>query len=308
MAGRQNEKISGIGESVMKIGFIGYGEAAYELSTGLKTEGLNQFYAYDVLLQNEKLAGSLKEKASQTGVQLTSSISELIEKSDLVIAAVPANKTLEVAQSVLESLKKNQLYVDVSASTPDIKKQVANEIEKQEALFVDAAMLGSLPVNKHKVPITASGSGIDQFMKVMNAYGMNITKISDQPGDASALKLIRSIYMKGIVGLLIEFLEISKKYNVEHQVISSLSDTIDSKSFEETMNRLVTGSALHAKRRAVELLGTIEMLDEAEIDASMSRAAQKKLEKLADFHFAERFGGVKPASWEEVIDVMQQGE
>lgn len=308
MAGRQNEKISGIGESVMKIGFIGYGEAAYELSTGLKTEGLNQFYAYDVLLQNEKLAGSLKEKASQTGVQLTSSISELIEKSDLVIAAVPANKTLEVAQSVLESLKKNQLYVDVSASTPDIKKQVANEIEKQEALFVDAAMLGSLPVNKHKVPITASGSGIDQFMKVMNAYGMNITKISDQPGDASALKLIRSIYMKGIVGLLIEFLEISKKYNVEHQVISSLSDTIDSKSFEETMNRLVTGSALHAKRRAVELLGTIEMLDEAEIDASMSRAAQKKLERLADFHFAERFDGVKPASWEEVIDVMQQGE
>lgn len=145
-------------------------------------------------------------------------------------------------------------------------------------------------------------------MKVMNAYGMNITKISDQPGDASALKLIRSIYMKGIVGLLIEFLEISKKYNVEHQVISSLSDTIDSKSFEETMNRLVTGSALHAKRRAVELLGSIEMLDEAEIDASMSRAAQQKLERLADFHFAERFDGVKPASWEEVIDVMRQGE
>ncbi|WP_205417240.1 hypothetical protein, partial [Klebsiella pneumoniae] len=60
-------------------------------------------------------------------------------------------------------------------------------------------------------------------MKVMNAYGMNITKISDQPGDASALKLIRSVYMKGIVGLMIEFLEISKKYNVEQQVISSLS-------------------------------------------------------------------------------------
>lgn len=210
MAGRQIEKISGIGESKMKIGFIGYGEAAYELSTGLKTEGLDQFYAYDVLLQNEKLAGALKEKASQTGVQLTSSISEVVEKSDIVIAAVPANKTLEVAQSVSGSLKENQVYVDVSASTPDIKKQVANEVEKQKALFVDAAMLGPLPVNKHKVPITASGSGTDQFMKVMNAYGMNIKKISDQPGDASALKLIRSVYMKGIVGLMIEFLEISK--------------------------------------------------------------------------------------------------
>ncbi|MFW5430834.1 prephenate dehydrogenase/arogenate dehydrogenase family protein [Bacillus pumilus] len=291
----------------MKIGFIGYGEAAYELSTGLKTEGLDHFYAYDVLLQNEKHAGTMKEKAARTGVELTSNVSEVIGKSDIVIAAVPANKTLEVAQSVLDSLKKNQVYVDVSASTPDIKKQVAKEIEKQEALFVDVAMLGSLPVNKHKVPITASGSGTDRFIELTKEYGMNITKISDQPGDASALKLIRSIYMKGIVGLLIEFLEISKKYNVEDQVISSLSETLDSKSFEETMNRLVTGSALHAKRRAVELLGSIEMLDSAHIDASMSRAAQQKLERLADFQFVERFNGEKPASWEEVIDVMQQG-
>lgn len=106
MARGQNEKIPEIGESVMKIGFIGYGEAAYELSTGLKTEGLDHFYAYDVLLQNEKLAGPMKEKAARTGVELTSNVSEVIAKSDIVIAAVPANKTLEVAQSVLGSLKK----------------------------------------------------------------------------------------------------------------------------------------------------------------------------------------------------------
>lgn len=103
------------------------------------------------------------------------------------------------------------------------------------------------------------------------------------------------------------FWKFLKKYNVEDQAISSLSETLDSKSFEETMNRLVTGSALHAKRRAIELLGSIEMLDSAHIDASMSRAAQQKLEKLADFQFVERFNGEKPASWEEVIDVMQQG-
>lgn len=160
---------------------------------------------------------------------------------------------------------------------------MANEIEKQEALFVDVAMLGSLPVNKHKVPITASGSGTDRFIELTKEYGMNITKISDQPGDASALKLIRSIYMKGIVGLLIELLEISKKYNVEDQVISSLSETLDSKSFEETMNRLVTGSALHAKRRAVELLGSIEMLDSAHIDASMSRAKTTEAREISRF-------------------------
>ncbi|KMK69741.1 3-hydroxyisobutyrate dehydrogenase, partial [Bacillus safensis] len=112
---------------------------------------------------------------------------------------------------------------------------------------------------------------------------------------------------RGSLVFMIEFGNFPKNNNVEQQVISSLSDTMDSKSFEETMNRLVTGSALHAKRRAIELLGSIEMLDEAEVDASMSRAAQQKLERLADFQFVERFNGKKPASWEEVIDVMQQG-
>lgn len=64
-------------------------------------------------------------------------------------------------------------------------------------------------------------------------------------------------------------------------MISSLSDTMDSKSFEETMNRLVTGSALHAKRRAIELLGSIEMLDEAEVDASMSRAKTTEAREIS---------------------------
>lgn len=288
----------------MKLGFIGFGEAAYEMASGLNDEGLNHFYAYDALLNNPASAARIKTRASEVNVELLNNANEVLENCSIVIAAVPANKTLEVAQTLNNSFKENLVYVDVSAATPEVKKQVAKVVEEGGSLFVDAAMLGPLPVYKHKVPISASGKGTDLFVQNLAEFGMQITKLSDNPGDASALKLVRSIYMKGVVGLMVEFLEAAMKYEVEDAAIDSINETMNAKTFVETMNRLVTGSALHAKRRAVELGGSIEMLNESNIDASISIAAQKKLERLADLNIPGRGNGNKPDTWEEVLDLL----
>lgn len=52
-------------------------------------------------------------------------------------------------------LTKDKLYVDVSASTPAVKEKIWAAVKDTGVLFVDAAMLGSLPKDKHQVPITA---------------------------------------------------------------------------------------------------------------------------------------------------------
>lgn len=288
----------------MKLGFVGFGEAAYEMATGLHSEGIEKIYAFDALLDEPKLSDRIRERASKANVELVGSAEEVMQICTIVIAAVPANKTLEVAQSLTDSFKENLVYVDVSAATPEIKKQVARVVEDEGSLFVDAAMLGPLPVYKHKVPISASGNGTDLFINNLAGHGMQITKISDHSGDASALKLIRSIYMKGIVGLMVEFLEAAKTYGVEEQAIRSIDETMNAKTFVETMNRLVTGSSLHAKRRAVELGGSIEMLQESNLDASISIAAQKKLERLAELDIPEKYKGSKPDTWEEVLALL----
>ncbi|PAF19795.1 DUF1932 domain-containing protein [Terribacillus saccharophilus] len=293
----------------MKLGFVGFGEAAYEMASGLHSEGNDRFYAFDPLLDEPNLSERIRDRASKANVELLASANEVLDLCTIVIAAVPANKTLEAARSLTNSFKDNLVYVDVSAATPDIKKQVASVVEDGGSLFVDAAMLGPLPVYKHKVPISASGNGTDSFIKQLAGYGMQITKISDNPGDASALKLIRSIYMKGVVGLMVEFLEAAKTYGVEDTAIHSINETMNAKTFVETMNRLVTGSALHAKRRAVELGGSIEMLQESNLDAGMSIAAQKKLERLADLNISEKYKGKKPDTWEEIVALlMKEGE
>ncbi|KKK39191.1 3-hydroxyisobutyrate dehydrogenase [Mesobacillus campisalis] len=289
----------------MHLGFIGFGEAAFELASGLKLQGLDNMTGYDPLWNMPAYRELIAIRSNKAGVTLVQTSKEVLEQSDLVIVAVPADKALEVSKQLKPYMEKGKIYIDVSASSPDIKKQMAAIIQQAGGRFVDGAMMGPLPVYKHEVPILASGDGADTFIEMMQPFGMKISKVSDVPGEATAVKLIRSIYMKGIAGLYVELLEAAHEFNVESLVIDSLSETINGRTFEETMNRLVTGTALHAVRRSVELGGTIAMLESVNIDSSMSKAAKEKIERLASLNVKEKFKGEKPEHWLQVIEAFK---
>jgi 3-hydroxyisobutyrate dehydrogenase-like beta-hydroxyacid dehydrogenase len=293
------------GEENMHLGFIGFGEAAFELASGLNEQGIQKMKAYDPLWIVPEYSELIRNRAKVSNVTIVESLEEVIKTVEAVIVAVPAHKALEVSEQLMSHVKNKSVYIDVSAANPNVKKQISSNIINSGGKFVDAAMMGPLPVYKHKVPILASGDGTDVFIEMMSVYGMNIEKVSEIPGDATAAKLIRSIYMKGIVGLYIELLEAAHDFNVENLVIDSLSETINGRTFEETMNRLVTGTALHATRRSIELGGTIDMLESAKIDSSMSVAAKAKIEKLALLNLKEKYHGEKPDHWRQVIEAFK---
>lgn len=286
----------------MHLGFIGFGEAAFELASGLKQHGLKSITAYDPLWNMEAYSDLVLNRAEKANVELVESPEKVLQVADAVIVAVPADKALDVSNQLKPYLQKGCVYIDVSASSPDIKRKAAANVNEHGGKFVDAAMMGPLPVYKHKVPILASGDGTDTFIELMTGFEMNISKVSDVPGEATAVKLIRSIHMKGIAALYLELLEAAHEFNVEKLVIDSISETMNRHTFEETMNRLVTGTSIHALRRSIELGGTIEMLDSVNIDSMMSRAAKAKLESLAKRNLRDTFEGTKPDHWLQVIE------
>lgn len=288
----------------MKIGFIGFGEAAFELSSGLKKKGLENIFVYDPLWEHELYGSLIQERVKQASVKLMTSEKDVLKEVDILFIAVPADKTFEVSTTIKPHIQKECMYIDITAANPTVKQKVWENIREKGVKFVDVAMMGPLVVYKHKVPILASGNGTEEFINYMERFGMNISKVSDTPGDASAVKLIRSIYTKGVSALLFEMLEAANKFDVENLVIDSLSETLDTKSFKETMNRLVTGTSVHALRRSNELEGTIAMLDSLNINSEMSKAARDKLKSIADTNIKEKFKGEKPKVWSDVINVL----
>ncbi|SFL76485.1 3-hydroxyisobutyrate dehydrogenase [Paenibacillus sp. 1_12] len=292
----------------MQLGFIGFGEAAFAISSGLKEQGFETIWAYDPVWDHPTYGALVQGRAAQAQVELMKTPEEVLQHANVVIVAVPADKALGVSEMLKPYLKPGDLYVDVSAASPKVKKAIWETIQDAGVLMVDAAMVGALLVDKHKVPILASGNGTDRFIELTAPLHMNITKVSETPGDASAIKLIRSIFMKGYAALGIELLDAAHTFNVEDLVISGIGDSLDGKSFEWSLNRMVTGTSIHAQRRIIELEGSIEMLQESNINSVMSEAIREKLKLVSSFNLKEKFQGVIPGHWLEVITAIQDAD
>ena len=290
----------------MKLGFVGFGEAAYQMAMGLFEEGLKDIVAYDQLWDDPIIGSLIKERAQKASVELVHSLEEVSKNVSVLIVAVPANKAFAVSQSIFPFLNKDVLYVDVSASSPDVKLKIDKLLKEKEIAFVDAAMMGPLTVYKHKVPILASGEGADRFNILMIAYNMEISIVSNVAGDASTTKLVRSIFMKGISTLLIEMLSAASHFQVEKQVVDSIIETMNKSDFETTMNRLITGTAIHSERRSSELDGVIHMLQAEGLSSAMTVATKETLDKVTASGLQNKYQGVKPNSWEDVINVLNK--
>lgn len=289
----------------MKIGFIGFGEAAFNIAQGLGTEGITGIRAFDAMTDDPVMGRLVHVRAKEANVALVAAAVDIAQWADTIFAAVPSSFTLGVCEDIKAFLHADKMYIDVSASAPNIKIEIWELIKDSGVLFVDAAMLGSLPKDKHKVPITASGNGAAAFQVRMAPYGMRITLAGEQAGAASAIKLVRSIYMKGIAALMIEMLEAATAYDVEKEVIASLAKSMDGIAFTAHLDRLVKGTGIHCKRRAAELKGSLQLLADRGIASDMTTAAKHRTEALEQYGFAERFVDKAPTGWKDIIDVMQ---
>ena len=287
----------------MKIGFIGFGEAAFCISSGLGENGFSGIIAYDKMQDTAPFGELVHKRAADANVTLMSTDKEVVDNVDVVLVAVQSSYALEVCQSVAAALRPGQIYADLSASSPTVKEKIWDVLKDTGVLFADAAMMGLLPVKRHEVPITASGNGAQAFHDAVTPIGMKVTVLNDRPGAASAIKLIRSIYMKGYDSLLFEMLRAAEAYDVFDEVVANVGASMDNVPFTTLIEWMFPGLGVHAARRAAEMKGTAAMLEESGIDDSMTMAIKHQLELIAELKLGEKYLDKWPEGngWREVF-------
>jgi 3-hydroxyisobutyrate dehydrogenase-like beta-hydroxyacid dehydrogenase len=293
-----------------KLGFIGYGEAAHNITVGLKEEGFGDIIAYDKYWDTKPNSELITGRAAKTGVKLYPSLQELVENSEMVVCAVSADKAVRLSKQASPFLKSNQIYVDINATSPMTKEEVG-AIISPVASFVDCAVMGPVPPYKHKVPVTVSGSGAKAFLELMEPFGMKITYMDAPAGSASAIKMMRSIFMKGYVMLILEMLLAARKYQVAEEVVRSVGVTIASGDFLEKINGLVGRGVIHSERREHEMDEVIATLSAIDVNGIMSQATKAKLNWCTKLGLKEHFKGVPPEDFNQIfaaLDEMQSGK
>jgi 3-hydroxyisobutyrate dehydrogenase-like beta-hydroxyacid dehydrogenase len=285
---------------MVKLGFIGFGEAAFNIAAGLRGEGLSGISAYDKNWKGAPASELICKRAAEAQVELVASQQALIERSEMVVSAVSADMALPLAQASKPFLKSDQVYVDINATSPMTKEEV-DRIISPVALFVDCAVMGPVPTYRHKVPVSVSGKGARRFCDAMAPYGMAITFMDAPAGSASASKMFRSIFMKGFVTLLIEMLTAAHRYGVEDDVLESVKETLTAGPLLEVINGLVGRGVIHSERREHEMDEVIATLDTLQVDAIMSKATKAKLHWVTGLGLKAHFKGVPPKDYHRVF-------
>jgi 3-hydroxyisobutyrate dehydrogenase-like beta-hydroxyacid dehydrogenase len=205
------------------VAFIGFGEAGGILAAGLVGAGATVTSAYDILIHDPKKADALIAKAKKNGIAAAASPAEVALDVDVVIAAVVADQTVVAAQSVAAHLKPGQFYLDINSTSPRRKQEAARLIAASGASYIEAAVLNVVPGAGIKVPMLLAGEKAADLAALLTPFGMNLDPIGSEIGTASAVKMVRSVFVKGFNCILLECLVAASRFKVEERILDSLS-------------------------------------------------------------------------------------
>ena len=231
------------------------------------------------------------------------SMAQLCQSADLVISAVTASNTLAVAQAAAAHMQPGAVFLDLNSASPGTKQQAAALIDGAGAHYVEAGVMTSVPPHGIRVPMLLGGARAVELAEVLALWGMNAKPVSRELGVASAIKMCRSVMIKGLEALVIESYATARAYGVEDHVLPTLQETFPSIDWTQQGAYFFSRVVQHGQRRAEEMREAANTVSEAGFDPFMASAIADKQQWVADLARAGVFQGLaKDARWQDYAD------
>jgi 3-hydroxyisobutyrate dehydrogenase-like beta-hydroxyacid dehydrogenase len=285
-----------------RIGVIGYGEVGKIFASGLKAcaQGM---YAWDLKFAAPATGDAERAHAAHAGVTAQGSMRELCETCDLIISAVTASNTLAVAQEAAQFIRPGTVFLDLNSASPGTKQRAAAALEAEGAHYVEAGVMTSVPPYGIKVPMLLGGARAAELAALLQSWDMDAKAVGDKLGVASAIKMCRSVMIKGLEALVIESYTTARAYGVEDHVLPTLQETFPSIDWSQQGAYFFSRVVQHGQRRAEEMRESANTVKEAGFEPFMASAIADKQQWVADRAKEGVFKDVaKGARWQDYAD------
>ena len=253
----------------MQIAIIGCGEVGGAYARALNSQAALSLC--DILL-----TGRPRALADELALELHAAPGGWLRACDIAIAAVPGRASPEAASAALPFMAGKSLYIDVSTGAPDALRASSETFSAKGCGFVDVAIMGAIALTGGATPVLIAGAGAEQARKPFGLMGAKVEILADgKPGDAVALKLLRSVIVKGLECLSIESLTAAECLGVRERLFDVLGD-FDRSPMAEFMGALVKTHILHAERRMHEMEESAAQLRALGFDAAVTSALAER--------------------------------
>jgi 3-hydroxyisobutyrate dehydrogenase-like beta-hydroxyacid dehydrogenase len=210
---------------LQKFALIGFGEAGSILGEDLVAAG-HDVAMYDVLLDSPASRSLMRERARRVHVRAADTFNDAVAGAQIVISAVTASSSSDVAAKAAGALRAGQVLLDINSVSPAKKLSNAALVDATGADYVEAAVMAPVPPQRLRVPMLLGGKRAGAVAETLRGVGMNATALSDKIGVASAVKMCRSIVIKGLEALTVESMLAARRFGAEREVLESLNCTL----------------------------------------------------------------------------------
>ena len=255
------------------IALIGFGEAG---STFAQSAGWEAgAAAYDVLPARQ---GAMEA----AGVLVCATAECALSDAGLVLSLVTADAALAAAKDYAALLKPGALWCDMNSVAPDTKRAAAAAIEAAGGRYVDVAVLAPVNPARMNVPLLVSGAAAEEAAEALRGAGFaNVRVVGAEVGRASAIKMIRSVMVKGIEALTAEMMLAAEAAGVSDEVLASLDASEKTQGWAARAAYNLERMTTHGLRRAAEMEESAKTLASLGVEPVMTSGTVKRQRDMA---------------------------
>jgi 3-hydroxyisobutyrate dehydrogenase-like beta-hydroxyacid dehydrogenase len=262
-----------------RFAIIGFGEVGQILAQDLVAADCEVTGVFDLKFGDP---ASLPSRAAVAPYRAASSAPDAVRGAQLIISSVTAEQGLQAAQSVAGGVEPGAFFLDINSVSPGVKRQSAEAVAVAGGRYVEAAVMTAVPPHRIKSPMLLGGPNAAAFLEMAGPLGFNAKVYSEEIGKASAVKMCRSVMIKGMEALITESCLTARRLGVERDVLASLGETLPVPDWEAFARYMLTRSLQHGRRRAEEMREVARTVSEAHVQPLMSRSIAERQDLAAE--------------------------
>ena len=283
-------------------GLIGFGEAG-RIIGGALAASVADLKVHDRMLLDPARGAAVRAAVLDAGATPVDDLAEFADR-DVVVSLVTPATAVPAAQGFAPHAADGVLYVDLNSTAPGDKLDVAASLPGVRV--VDGVMTGGgIQLDAQGIPISLAGPDAAEAADLLNGAGLNAAVVGDEIGAAAALKMLRSVVVKGMEGLWVEALLAARERGVVEPLLAMIEETLDRYSARDFATMLVTTHVGHAGRRQVEVRMSRDTVAGTGVQPLLSDGMVARYEQDArGLAAAGREPGVVPPTLDAALEIL----
>lgn len=247
-----------------QVALIGFGEAgqAFAGAAGWTAAGA----VFDVKTNRDDTRAAKLADYARCGVGPALTLAEALAGATVTLSLVTADQAEAAAEAAVPHLGRGSLYLDMNSVSPATKRRAAAHVEAAGAAYVDVAIMAPVLPQRLAVPLRAAGPHAGTAIEALAAIGFTAARTGgSRVGDAAAVKLLRSVIVKGAEALTAEAFLGAEAAGLTAELVEALGEDWRTRA-PYNLERM----AAHGERRAAEMEEAALMLEEFGVEPLMT--------------------------------------